>query len=99
MEEVVFTHGVTLDKYIGDAPVRVGIGPHRLEFAVIGDTVIVASRLEQLARTIDSTIAAGGGLVAEVQHGGGGEALLEGFRERSSQEILGRSGVITVWAK
>ncbi|MDA0229814.1 MAG: adenylate/guanylate cyclase domain-containing protein [Proteobacteria bacterium] len=154
MEEVVFAHGGTLDKYIGDAvmatfgtphtgsrdatdaltcaiamadamatwnlermaegeaQVRVGIGlqfgpavlgdtggAHRLEFAVIGDTVNVASRLEHLTRTLDGTIVAGGVLVAEVRREGGSEALLEGFRERTGQEIPGRSGAITVWAK
>ena len=154
MEAVVFAHGGTLDKYIGDAvmatfgtpqtgpqdaidalacaaamadamaawnlermakgdaPVRAGIGlqygpavlgdtggAHRLEFAVIGDTVNVASRLEHLTRPLDATIVAGGDLVAEVRREGGGEALLEGFRERSDQEIPGRSGVITVWVR
>ncbi|MEE8173313.1 MAG: adenylate/guanylate cyclase domain-containing protein [Alphaproteobacteria bacterium] len=154
MEAVVFAHGGTLDKYIGDAvmatfgtpqtgphdasdalacagamadalqewnlertaqgdtPVRAGIGlqygpavlgdtggAHRLEFAVIGDTVNVASRLERLTRPLDASIVAGGDLVAEVRREGGGEALLEGFRERSGQDIPGRSEAITVWAR
>jgi len=154
MEEVVFAHGGTLDKYIGDAvmatfgtphtgphdasdalacaramaetleawnleraaaaeaPVAAGIGlqfgpvvlgdiggAHRLEFAVIGDTVNVASHLERLTRSLDATIVAGGDLVAEVEREGGGDALLEGFRESSRQEISGRSGAITVWAR
>jgi adenylate cyclase len=154
MEEVVFAHGGTLDKYIGDAvmanfgtphtgpcdasdalacatamadaitewnhqrtadgnePVRAGIGlhygsvvlgdigsAHRLEFAVIGDTVNVASCLEHLTRSLGAAIVAGGDLVAEVRREGGGEALLEGFRERSGQEISGRSEAITVWAR
>jgi adenylate cyclase len=153
MEAVVFAHGGTLDKYIGDAvmatfgtphtgprdaadalacatamadamaawnlermaagdaPVRAGIGlqygpavlgdtggAHRLEFAVIGDTVNVASRLERLTRSLDADIVGGGDLVKEVQRDGGGGALLEGFREHPGQEIPGRSGAITVWA-
>lgn len=154
MEEVVFAHGGTLDKYIGDAvmatfgtpqtgphdatdalacaaamadalaawnleraaagdvPIEAGIGlqygpavlgdiggAHRLEFAVIGDTVNVASRLERLTRSLDATIVAGGDLMAQVRREAGGEALLEGFRERPGQEIPGRSGAITVWAR
>ncbi len=154
MEEIVFAHSGTLDKYIGDAvmatfgtpesgahdasdalacaramaeamkawnaeravageaPVEAGIGvqygpavlgdiggSHRLEFAVIGDTVNVASRLERLTRTLDAEIVVGGDLVAEVRREGGGEGLLEDFSERSGQEIPGRSGVITVWAR
>ena len=153
MENVVFAHDGTLDKYIGDAvmatfgtprtgprdaadalacaramaeriqtwnmeraaageaPVKVGIGlqygpavlgdtggAHRLEFAVIGDTVNVASRLEHLTRSLDAAIVAGGDLVAEVRRVGDGEALLDGFAERAGQEIRGRSGAITVWA-
>lgn len=154
MEEVVFAHGGTLDKYIGDAvmatfgtpasgardasdalacarsmaeamkawnveraaageaPVEAGIGvqygpavlgdiggAHRLEFAVIGDTVNVASRLERLTRTLDAEIVIGGDLVAAVRREGGGEELLEGFSERLGQEIPGRSEVITVWTR
>ena len=154
MEEIVFAHGGTLDKYIGDAvmatfgtpesgardasdalacartmadamkawnaeraaageaPVEAGIGvqygpavlgdiggAHRLEFAVIGDTVNVASRLERLTRNLDVEIVVGGDLVAEVRREGGGENLLEGFSERIGQEIPGRSGTITIWAR
>jgi adenylate cyclase len=154
MEAVVFAHGGTLDKYIGDAvmatfgtprtgardasdalacagamadaiaawnqersaageaPVHAGIGlhygpavlgdiggAHRLEFAVIGDTVNVANRLERLTRSLGADIVVGGDLVAEVRREGGGEALLEGFSERIGQEIPGRAGAITVWAR
>ena len=154
MEEVVFAHGGTLDKYIGDAvmatfgtphtgphdasdalacaramaetlgawnlervadgeaPISAGIGvqfgpvvlgeiggAHRLEFAVISDTVNVASRLERLTRSLDATIVTGGDLMAEAEREGGGDALLEGIRESSGQEISGRSGAITVWAR
>ena len=124
--DVVFRHGGTLDKYVGDglmatfgaprtrpddasraldaalemaaaaaapargpgasraAPVRLGIGLHygpvvlgdvgnarRLEFAVLGDTVNVASRLEGLTRELDADLAASAQLVARVREEGG----------------------------
>lgn len=129
--DIVFRHGGTLDKYIGDglmatfgtprarpddasraldaalemaaaarahaqepgesgasrpvtAPVRLGIGLHygpvvlgdvgnarRLEFAVLGDTVNVASRLEGLTRALEADLAASAQLVARVREEGG----------------------------
>ena len=131
--DIVFRHGGTLDKYIGDGlmatfgtprarpddasraldaalemaaaaraptpapvparepgasrpapPVRLGIGLHygpvvlgdignarRLEFAVLGDTVNVASRLEGLTRALQADLAASAQLVARVREEGG----------------------------
>ena len=122
--DIVFRHGGTLDKYIGDGlmatfgtprvrpddasraldaalemaaaarardpdasrsvPVRLGIGLHygpvvlgdignarRLEFAVLGDTVNVASRLEGLTRELDADLAASAQLVARIREEGG----------------------------
>ena len=48
---------------------------------------------------LEADIVVGDDLVAQVRREGGGEALLEGFRELSGQEIPGRSGTITVWAR
>ena len=65
-------------------PVRIGIGLHygpvvlgdignarRLEFAVLGDTVNVASRLEGLTRELDVVLVASGELAARVREEGG----------------------------
>ena len=96
----------------GEAPITAGIGlqfgpavlgdiggAHRLEFAVIGATGNVANRLVRFTRSLDATIVAGGDPMAEVEREGGGDALLEGFRDSSGQEISGRSGAIIAWVR
>jgi adenylate cyclase len=90
----------------GDAPVRVGIGlaygpvvlgdiggPHRFEFAVLGDTVNVASRLERLARTLGGPIVASDDLVRAVRaHADAPEAdrLLAGLVPAPGRGLRGR---------
>ena len=155
MEAVIFEHGGTLDKYIGDAmlatfgtpdkgardatnaltcaremlvsldrwneeraasgepPIGIGIGVHygpavlgdigserSMAFAVIGDTVNSASRLEGLTRTLDTDLVVSRALVEQVRaEGDGGEpAILEGLEEAGDQEVKGRSGKIPVFA-
>lgn len=154
MEQQVFAHGGTLDKYIGDgvmatfgtpstgpedacqalacaramhesladwnverhrsgeAPIRVGIGAHygpvvlgdtggehRLEFAVVGDTVNVASRLERLTRTLGAEIVLSGELAerARREKGRDADALLAGFTAQEAQDIRGRTGSVPIW--
>jgi adenylate cyclase len=153
MEQAVFAHGGTLDKYIGDgvmatfgtpargasdasnalrcahdmvesvtrwnverrrdgaAPIGIGVGlhfgpvvlgdvggPQRLEFAVIGDTVNVASRLERLSRTLDTTLVASEALVAAARREPGAPAdLLAGLRPAPEQAVRGRAAEVAVW--
>jgi len=157
MAAAVFTHGGTLDKFIGDGlmatfgtpdpseqdaadavacaraildtvgdwngereeaglkPVRVGVGVHagpvvmgnigdarRLEFAVIGDTVNVASRLERLTRTLETDLvlsAAAVDLVRQQRAPEAAEKLLEGIVAAPDQAIRGRDGTIAVHAR
>ena len=70
---------------------------HRLEFAVIGDTVNIASRLENLTRELGVTLIASNELVARVRDEGGGADLFGGLRAQD-QAVRGREGLMRVWA-
>ena len=153
MQQAVFAHHGTLDKYIGDAamatfgtpltgpddatralrcahamvaavaqwnedraakgepPVDIAIGIHygpvvlgdiggagRLEFAVLGDTVNVASRLEAMSREVGARILTSGDLVAEVEMENGGELpAFAGLVEGPSRTVRGRERRVDLW--
>ncbi|MGF1626394.1 MAG: adenylate/guanylate cyclase domain-containing protein [Alphaproteobacteria bacterium] len=95
----------------GAPPLQVGIGVHygpvvtgdiggeqRLEFAVIGDTVNVAARLETLTRVRDADIAISQAL-AEAARAQGGGALLAGFVPGKPVALRGRSATIVPWQR
>ncbi|HUI27672.1 MAG TPA: adenylate/guanylate cyclase domain-containing protein, partial [Candidatus Kryptonia bacterium] len=92
-----------------EAPIRIGIGvhygpavlgdigdEHRLEFAVIGDTVNVASRLQDLTRIVGANAIVSQDLVDAVR-AGGASAELAGLIEIAPQTIRGRDGTLRVW--
>ena len=154
LADVVFRHGGTLDKYIGDglmatfgtprtgphdatnalacaldmvealaadwkrqriaageSSVSVGVGVHygvtvvgdigderRLEFAVIGDTVNVASRVEHLTRSLGTPLTVSEDLIQAVRReDADSAALLEKLSDAGPQEVRGRRGKIGVW--
>ncbi|MCF8466854.1 MAG: adenylate/guanylate cyclase domain-containing protein [Sneathiella sp.] len=92
----------------GHAPIRLSVGIHygtvvlgdigserRLEYAVLGDVVNVASRLEALTRELNANIVVSGDLMTAA---GGKEFANEmGFVENGSQIIRGRDETVKTW--
>ena len=88
-----------------EPPVRIGVGvhygpvvlgdiggPHRFEFAVVGDSVNVASRLERLTRLLHADVVASEALVTAVRREGGADELLASLRPAPDQTLRGRDG-------
>jgi len=95
----------------GEREIQIGVGVHygpallgnigderRLEFAVVGDTVNVASRLEKLGRLLETQIVVSEALMARVRaESPGGEAAARGFLRRGEQSLAGREAPVEVW--
>ncbi|MFC3612188.1 adenylate/guanylate cyclase domain-containing protein [Lutimaribacter marinistellae] len=94
----------------GEPPIEVGIGVHygevvlgdiganRLEFAVIGDAVNVASRLEALTREHEVCLIISDTLRNRVtDEGSAAQILLEPFYRCDDQHIRGVDEPLTVW--
>ncbi|WP_169568360.1 adenylate/guanylate cyclase domain-containing protein [Sneathiella limimaris] len=92
----------------GHAPVKLSIGMHygdvvlgdigserRLEYAVLGDVVNVASRLEAITRPMGAAIVASDAVIR-----GAGKELASDLNYRSAgpQEIRGREEAVEVWS-
>ena len=94
----------------GETPLHIGVGVHygpvvlgdigderRLEFAVIGDTVNVASRAERLTRDLRVDLVASDDLVENVRNDGASAALCDGLNEAPPQAIRGREESLPIW--
>lgn len=80
-------------------PVVLGdIGENRLEFAVIGSTVNIASRLAALTREHDAVLVASGTLIDRTREEAKGKtANMDRFSTRADQAIRGIEEPMTVW--
>jgi PAS domain S-box-containing protein len=151
VEDAVFNHGGTLDKYIGDGlmatfgtpspgpldathaiaatrqilrelatwnarreaggeqRIRIGVGLHfgmatlgdvgteqRFELTVVGDTVNIASRIEQMSRLVRTAVVASDDLVQRAVAESGIEAI-ESFRDLGEHRVRGRQSLIRLW--
>jgi class 3 adenylate cyclase len=94
----------------GEPPVRVSFGVHygdavlgdigstRLEFAVIGSTVNVASRLEEMTRALGVTLVVSDGLVCRARDEAGCTAAdLDGLTMLPAQSVRGFSQPLDLW--
>jgi adenylate cyclase len=94
-----------------EPPIAVGIGLHygpavlgdigderRVEFAVIGDTVNVASRLEALTREAGSPLLVSHEAVEAARREGAAAADLGGLVEAGEAAVRGRDGRVRLWA-
>lgn len=96
----------------GDAPIRLSIGLHhgramlgdigsarRLEFAVVGDVVNVASRLERLTREQGCQVVVSDEVAkaARAEDAMAAARLLAGFVEGPRQRLRGRDEAVRIW--
>lgn len=82
---------ISIGLHVG--PVAVGdIGSNRLEFAVIGNTVNIASRLEALTRSLGTRLVISDAACEVLD-----EDMRHGLRKVADQQIKGVDEPITVW--
>jgi adenylate cyclase len=93
----------------GEPSLHIAIGAHHgevvlgdvgdercMEFAVLGDTVNVASHLESLCRRLDSTLAVSDALVTRALDAGDAH-IAQGLVAIGPQRLKDRSDLVRVW--
>jgi adenylate cyclase len=72
-----------------------------MSFAVIGDTVNIASRLQVLTRTLDTPLVVGDALVNALKAAPPEAAatLLAQLQDRGEQVLRGRAGAVRIWTR
>jgi class 3 adenylate cyclase len=90
-------------------PIRIGVGLHygeatlgnvgserRFEHTVVGATVNLASRIENLTRKLDIALLVSEAVIEAVKREGG-DAVLAGFRDLGAHTIRGHKKRVTLW--
>jgi adenylate cyclase len=98
----------------GDRTLAIGIGlnygpavmgdvgsEHSQSFTVIGDTVNIASRLQEMTRDLATPLLISGTLIEAIKSANKRDAnqLLEGLQDRGNQMLRGRSSPVHIWAR
>jgi len=94
----------------GEPEIRVGIGVHygsvvlgdiganRLEFAVIGDAVNVAAKLEATTRACDAKVVISEAVRTQaLAEGLSAQSVLDGFEQRTDQPVKGVEHPMDIW--
>jgi PAS domain S-box-containing protein len=108
-EKIVAWNGKRIAE--GLDPLRIGIGLHhgevvlgdiggeqRMEFAVIGNTVNIANRIEAMTRQLDIAILASQEVMDAVRRENNPD-VLEGFVDFGEHALRGREGLIRLWGR
>src|SRR5262245_22589233 len=95
----------------GLEPMYLGIGLHhgdvvlgdigserRMEFAVIGNTVNVASRIQEMTRTLNIAVLASDGVIEAARAEAGEDAVKE-FTDAGERDLRGRRDKIRLWSR